>query len=907
MFNRPKLAPVTNRTREQGQISIFFSASLVVMISIIAFVINIGLFVKAKINLQNATDAAAFSGAAVQARQLTKISYLNWEMRNIYKEWLYKYYVIGNLNIDDVENPKTTGVMRFKFQEDKNPLSGVVTPDLFNIPAVCIHIAGSQTNICKRYSVPGLPEFGSSNLPGAEEASRAFMDTLINTKVNDCIDRTRLNMTVATGWTYNVLGNSMDETLTGRGPAILSDRQGAWPKAVEMAIRIRNMEKVMNREAEQAGICATGTTPSGLTRCTKAITEMETQNRLGNERIVKAFYSGYRNLGNGEDREMKDSFTLSEIPPQPYFQQNKNNASNLLTKEPYQKQWVDLKLMMVNYAVFYAAMIPRADSKTSGACDISKVAIPVPGYPMGFYKNPDVLTYYAVKGEAEFMGMFNPFRTGPVKLQAYSAAKPMGGRIGPMLFFQRENSDFIVGRADTTKRRSLPYITSYDFKGVQIRGRTYTEASGTPGAFIPGLPLPTNSTASPGSFWLTAPDRPLGGLIADADGIQFGVPNMVYDYQEPYKITGYSSAVDLIHTIKSNQGDGNGGPIGLFSNFQFNRFRGTALSATISPETLDKEIARVRAPTSYEAANYLIPTPNGYNLNELGADSFGTILGTPEDLGNGYSRYRSTFYAPLYKDSSNNQIDLMYNNPQEVLTAITEFMKAQETGLKKYMMSLNKAAIEIWKQKDNVAGGASGSAPGYERAARGVSDINFAGTPSVDQVPASCDSLAGQFLYFFAGNGVISSVTPGNDAGCPKPLGKLLEEYFAKTGSDPTYDPTYYNMNYTWPTSFAEEDKKKMLSAYAPGPFTGVSQDGTFSNPIPGAQITDIMRRNFYSTKFVTLDSLQAGGGARWDNAFPVHSEGTVQSSSGKETSQNAFKNPINPSAVDLDLNSIKY
>jgi hypothetical protein len=98
-----------------------------------------------------------------------------------------------------------------------------------------------------------------------------------------------------------------------------------------------------------------------------------------------------------------------------------------------------------------------------------------------------------------------------------------------------------------------------------------------------------------------------------------------------------------------------------------------------------------------------------------------------------------------------------------------------------------------------------------------------------------------------------------------------------------------------------------MLSAYAPGPFTGVGQDGRFVNPIEGSDITDIMRRNSYSTKFITLDSLQSGGGARWDNAFPIHSEGTVEASSGLETSQNAFKNPINPSAVDLDLNSIKY
>jgi len=50
-FNRLKMAPVTKSTQqlsptrnERGQISIFFSASLIVLVSIVAFVINVGLF-----------------------------------------------------------------------------------------------------------------------------------------------------------------------------------------------------------------------------------------------------------------------------------------------------------------------------------------------------------------------------------------------------------------------------------------------------------------------------------------------------------------------------------------------------------------------------------------------------------------------------------------------------------------------------------------------------------------------------------------------------------------------------------------------------------------------------------------------------------------------------------------------
>ena len=894
---------------QQGQISIFFSASLVVMISIIAFVINIGLFVKAKINLQNATDSAAFAGAATQSRQLAKIAYLNWEMRNIYKEWMYKYYVIGNLNIKDVENPEGSGVMQFRLRDDVNVLESdptkSTTADPFNIPAVCIHIAGSETNICKRYSIPGLPEFGSSNLPGAEEASRAFMDVLISTKVNDCIDRTRLNMSVANTWAYNVLASSMDESIAGVGPAILSDRQGAWPRAVELAMRIRNLEFVMNRPAETSGICSSGSTE--LTRCGKSISDIEGEKRLGNERIIKAFYSAYRNLGNETDNEMKSSFTLTEIPPKAVFNENDANASNLLLsgnadgRDPRQKQWVDLKLMMVNYATFYAAMIPRADSATSGACDISKVAIPVPGYPMGFYKNPDVLTYYAVKGEAEFLGMFNPFRDGLIKLEAYSAAKPFGGRIGPVLFIQKPGENYLVSRNTSSKYRSVPYITSYDFTGVSIRGVTHTKDN-----FLPGIPLPTNSSVAPGSFWLETPESPLGGKIADSNAIQFGVPNLVYDYQVPFKTTGYTDDNLKINTIQASNPGGDK-EVGLFSKHQFRNFKGTALTATVSPQVLDEEVARVRAATSYEAANYLIPTPHDFNDNNKNGnnlDSFGFISGSKKELNNGYDRYSAHIYAPLYR-GGNEQVDLLYGNSEQVVTTIHDFMRAQESGMNKYKKAMNRAAMSIYDQINKLNLGASGSADGYIRAAKGVSDIDFTDPTNYDQNPATCQSLAGQFLYFYYGE--VGSEVPESPVGCPRPLGSLIREYFTQT--DNNFSPSHYNFEFSWKRGTAIDEGSKFMSSYTPGPFTGVGNDGFYTSPIDSA-INDNMRRNNYSTKFISLDSLRTGSEAQWDNpGFAIYSEGDIQSSANRstETAQQNFVNILQPDVVNADLSTIKY
>src|SRR5262245_2107007 len=107
-----------------GQMSIFLGITLIIALTVLGFVINVGLFVKAKINLQNAVDAAAWAGAAVQARQLTNIAYLNWEIRNTYKEWMFKYYVLGQLslmktnvnNLDktDWKKGQPTNVMSFR-------------------------------------------------------------------------------------------------------------------------------------------------------------------------------------------------------------------------------------------------------------------------------------------------------------------------------------------------------------------------------------------------------------------------------------------------------------------------------------------------------------------------------------------------------------------------------------------------------------------------------------------------------------------------------------------------------------------------------------------------------------------------------------------------------------------------
>src|SRR5690348_8001083 len=82
---------------EKGQASLMVGIMMLTLLFFFCFVVNVGMLVNAKINLQNAADMAAYAGAAVQARQLNRISYLNYEMRRQFKKFLFRYYVIGNM------------------------------------------------------------------------------------------------------------------------------------------------------------------------------------------------------------------------------------------------------------------------------------------------------------------------------------------------------------------------------------------------------------------------------------------------------------------------------------------------------------------------------------------------------------------------------------------------------------------------------------------------------------------------------------------------------------------------------------------------------------------------------------------------------------------------------------------
>lgn len=858
--NRPlKLAKVVRNPN--GQLSIFLGISLLIVITLMGFIVNVGLFVKAKINLQNSVDAAAFAGAAVQARQLTNIGYLNWEMRNNYKEWMYKYYVLGQL-----------GLPKLRTQADDEPLSHfrlkpfneelTLNPDSFdryNLPTICIQF-GSESNVCEIYQIPGLPRFDNVDIPfpGIVETQKAFLNEIIAEKSRDCSTRSALNQGTATIWAYGTQNNAFSSV-----PIVAGNRPGAWISSLEMAIRMRNLEAVVNRPPVPEPICISG---SGC-RTVNQLSQEPASNLPMNERPVKAFMSAYRNLGGGAEKEpdsqnrstFAQSLKLTEISPRPQVIPQERLSTFLIPPDgelpggvsATTKTYLDLQAIPLNLVSFFTTMVSTSDDAqvatdttltAEGECAGTRTALPVPGFIFGFIKNPQVLTYYAVKGEADFVGLFYPFRDrAGVKLQAYAAAKPFGGRIGPRLFDLRDNS-MVMARADDSRQfRSGPYIS-----GIEVPNE----------AFERGLPIPVSR-----DFWVTDPSQPIGGIPTAADSRpRFTVPNLLYDYQNFSQLDAQgvneesTQGIQILGqaTTKAESRDNSTQEsLGLYEARQYNMLRDTTdlsaiiNSSTITAEDVERAIIRSRMPTKLEALNYMIPhidqqfsSSSDENLEQPA--SIVALESSPlfpnEDI------YRYELYAPLSGPGT-----LYPTGVTAITTTIREYLSANENAIDLFIDSLENVAESMRSQS---VGGDGLTQADYSDAA----DVIHRASDLVDPATGCTGdneqiSMAGQFHVFF-------KIDSNSDiCGVPSLPNSVATYINNASANNDRYD-THYRIEYA---ANPDLTNSQLMTGFMPGPRQGADNEARLLNPFTARTDDLIARRNIYSTKFVSMASLTDG------------------------------------------------
>lgn len=852
----------------KGQLTIFFGITLIMLITITAFVINVGMYVRAKINLQNAVDTAAWAGAAVQARQLTDIAYLNWEMRNVYKEWMFKYYVLGQITLKQVQNPTqanaaiTSPTINFRMEKYLNA-TGSNNDDLFSFPSICVATSGDNQSICRLYSVPGLPDFPALGYVGTDQTTQAFIDTIASQKSKDCIAISSNNQMTALNWAYSPKGF----TQQGSAPVILSERKGAFPAALELAMRIRNLERIVNEPP--VTLCTT----TDMGTC-QEFTSWQAQGGTKKphmERSYKAFRTAVQNLGTPSNMNEMTSFKMQELESDTSYingyMDNTTASYALVPKDivpNYRKYYLDLRLFMINFATFYTAFVADGGSEELGKCSATKVALPVPAYPFGYEKNPKFLTYYAIKGESKFIGLLNPFADELPNLTAYAAAKPFGGRIGPKIF------DFDEGQLKAVKLRGAQAYTSQNYAiGLKLGNRVDGGDIYTPGDAIP---------FSKTGFWATEAD-PIGGTPGGSATVKYVLPSLVYEYFSTMPL-GVTVALPIFDPTKPNDKIDNG----LFNLNQFKAFRNNLgpPKAQYTSTDVTNSIQNVRSPTRYDSYNYLIPTTIGATKDPDTTDNVPAVNPNSKVL---------KIYAPLYS-SGGGEPYILYNSSTAVRNQVGEYLLANKPSIDTFINSMKEISDIMLS-----------SAPADKKSIYVAASKTFYDTTVSGGSVIKCGTVAGNFFSFYYGDtslaGGAQKGPNANDPPCSLSLTFLLGSYWG------TMDPStveYYTSQFSYQASEVVEPKvgfdNPMFfhTAFMPGPRQGVEIDGTTRHPFLGGTQTN-SRRNFYSTKLISIDRVKK---QQDNNGFAILSEGVNTDFTG---TGNTFTNILQSIGLPNKLN----
>jgi hypothetical protein len=418
---------------------------MLTFILFLAFVINTGMLVNAKINLQNAADMAAYSGAATQARLLNQISYINYEMRRQYKKFLFRYYVVGNMAQRSF--PRAPGGTGPAFWSPDGTVN-------YNVPAVCM-IFNSNDNYCQTEKLPQIsipPNTGPLDQINATLIQQ--LEQIESIRKENCAQIGFTNTTTLRLWLWNTdpdlrnLQNSVPANLqkhinTIRGLAL---GIGLVPRQLILRSRIETLKDYINEPPKAA-----------LTH-SQVVKMQNDTDPSQNERSIQAFLSAFFTLG--DHTFPAEDVVMDELMP-----------ANILSLD-------DIKVKFDAYAISFPT---DPASAAAGDCTPKIVADSLrQDLTIAVRKNPKKLTYYAVRLKAKAKLLFSPF--GTVTLKAYAAAQPFGSRLGPT----EKDTDFL-------RPSELPANLAPDGAATSLTLQNK----------IPNLPIREQDTAGAGGGWDT--------------------------------------------------------------------------------------------------------------------------------------------------------------------------------------------------------------------------------------------------------------------------------------------------------------------------------------------------------------------------------------------------------------------
>ncbi len=385
-----------------------------------SFVINTGVLITAKISVQAAADAAAYAGAATQARQLNAISYLNYDMRRQYKKFVYRYAFVGNVAASSF--PNTGGEIAGKYGYPKSVyLSsniGSLTSVPIKVPVVCMPITASAevNQNCSSLNLPSSTSNIASSFSNGilTMTTAAFLEGVAKIEEMQqglCANNGSINLFVLTEWlmrgdispsaisstldSMSIKLNQAEKDKLKNNITILVQGLGLYPRNIINLMRIETLEKFLNAPAKK-----------DVQKDTIDTLEHSSIDAEVSERTIQSFKSALSNLNN------------EVIPHNSVIMQELQN-SNQITINPVKASFNA-----------YVQYINGATAGNDTICNSKIIPFAAKSTPVGVVKASTTPVHYAVKIKAKAHLLFLPIRDG-IELEAVAAAKPFGSRIGP--------------------------------------------------------------------------------------------------------------------------------------------------------------------------------------------------------------------------------------------------------------------------------------------------------------------------------------------------------------------------------------------------------------------------------------------------------------------------------------------
>jgi len=382
--------------------AVFIALIFQVLFVFFAMVVNIGLIVHDKINLQNSVDLGAYYAAQRQAEMLNEIAHINYAMRQDYKLLAWRMRVLGMLG-----------------RENQHPIWNAPSPApdvLFNDPtitdnaAMCVaHTnwqesfeASSQQNLCIRRPTESIPQVPSIRV--------IFPD----------------GMTLAVSRIFENFRALFNQGCSALGPlnwifasnTMLGYRRSNSQRKEMIRVLAMNVSQPIVAGAAGMKDQLVQSVYEGVQKTIRKNLTLSNKNSLVSISAINGL-----SLGGCGDEVNRYPRWLRPIPINPSIQY----INGELTGNSCQPRPLPISQVPVS---------PIVDSRdpTGFLRFIAQGEPNDPGHvwrtTRGFEKNPWCLAYVGVRAVTRPRKPFSPFGS-PIQLEARAFASPFGGRIGP--------------------------------------------------------------------------------------------------------------------------------------------------------------------------------------------------------------------------------------------------------------------------------------------------------------------------------------------------------------------------------------------------------------------------------------------------------------------------------------------